>query len=246
MPTGTVISFQYLKKTGEKRSLCHGRTESYPYAVQGGSLLEVGAAYGTFCEEMQSRGHFKRIVAVEPTPDLARTCRSKGIETIETPIEKLVVKPEDLFDVIVSFEVIEHLFSPKDFVLHCGRMLKPGGLFIVTCPNAEGFDIAVLGQLCNNVDHEHLNYFNPSSLAILMENSGYGVLERQTPGRLDAELVRNKILSGEMDISHQPFLKTILVDNWETAGDAFQEFLAQNGLSSHLWMAARKRMDSQA
>jgi len=207
--------------------------------VSGDSLLEVGAAYGTFCEEMKTRGHFKRIIAVEPTPDLAKTCREKGIETIETPIEKLVVKPDGFFDVIVSFEVIEHLFSPKDFLLHCGRMLKPGGLFIVTCPNSEGFDIAVLGHLCNNVDHEHLNYFNPRSLAILMENCGYAVLESHTPGRLDAELVRNKILSGEMGVSQQPFLKQVLVDSWETVGNAFQEFLSKNGLSSHLWMAAK-------
>jgi 2-polyprenyl-3-methyl-5-hydroxy-6-metoxy-1,4-benzoquinol methylase/ribosomal protein S27E len=215
------------------------------YGVQGDSLLEVGAAYGTFCEEMKTRNYFKRIVAVEPTPDLANTCRKKGIETIETPVEKMVAKPEDLYDVIVSFEVIEHLFSPKDFILHCGRMLKPGGLFVVTCPNAEGFDISVLGPLCNNIDHEHLNYFNPSSLAILMESYGYDVLESQTPGRLDAELVRNKILSGEMDISQQPFLKKVLVENWETAGDAFQEFLAKNGLSSHLWMAVKKRKDNK-
>lgn len=210
------------------------------YGVPGDSLLEVGAAYGTFCEELKARRHFKRIMAVEPTPDLAETCRRKGIETIETPVEKLVTKPDDLFDVIVSFEVIEHLFSPKDFLLHCGRMLKSGGLFIVTCPNVEGFDIAVLGSLCNNVDHEHLNYFNPSSLALLMDNCGYSVLESQTPGILDAELVRNKVLSGEMDISQQYFLQQVLVNRWETVGDKFQEFLAHNGLSSHLWMVARK------
>ena len=53
-------------------------------------------------------------------------------------------------------------------------------------------------------------------------------------------LVRNKILAGEFDISTQPFLEKVLVDNWEQLGQSFQEFLVQHGLSSNMWMAARK------
>ena len=84
-------------------------------------IVEVGAGFGTFCEEMQKRNFFKRVIGVEPTPNLATTCRLKNIETIELPIEE--VKQTNLCDVLVSFEVIEHLFSPADFLKSAKNLL---------------------------------------------------------------------------------------------------------------------------
>ncbi len=210
------------------------------YNVATNNLLEIGAGFGTFCLEAQSRNTFKRIVAVEPTPKLAETCRKKGLEVIEDVIENITFSEHEKFDVVVNFEVIEHLFSPKDFILNCRRLLKVGGLFVVTCPNGQGFDFMVLGEKCNSLDHEHLNYFNPKSLSLLLENNGFEVLESLTPGKLDADLVRTKILEGELDVKDNPFLMHVLVERWEELGEKFQSFLAENNLSSHMWIVARK------
>jgi 2-polyprenyl-3-methyl-5-hydroxy-6-metoxy-1,4-benzoquinol methylase len=211
------------------------------YGVNMDSLLEIGAAFGTFCIEMMSRNVFKRVVAVEPTPGLAKTLREKGLQVIEDVIENIRFTEEEKFDLVANFEVIEHIFSPKQFIQQCRGLLKKNGLFIVTCPNGKGFDFEVLGDKCNSLDHEHLNYFNPHSLSLLLQNSGFEVLEALTPGRLDAELVRKKILSGELDVTNQPFLKKVLIDEWESAGPAFQDFLANSGLSSNLWIIARAK-----
>lgn len=208
------------------------------YGVGGGTLIEVGAGFGTFCEEVRKLGAFRRVVAVEPTPDLAATCRKKGLEVIDRPVEEADLAGERP-DVVASFEVIEHLFSPRDLLLRCREILAPGGLLVVTCPNVRGFDVAVLGKASNTVDVEHLNYFHPDSLGRLMTACGFEVLEALTPGELDAELVRKKALAGEFDLSGQPFLKQILLDEWPRVGEAFQRFLAANRLSSHLWVVAR-------
>ena len=207
--------------------------------VEGGVLLEVGAGFGTFCEEVRRLGLFREVIAVEPTPDLAETCRRRGLEVIEKPIQQIQLGA-DTIDVVANFEVIEHVFSPQEFLRSCSNLLSPGGLFIVTCPNVKGFDIAVLQNHSNSVDVEHLNYFHPASLSHLVEKCGFEVLEVLTPGRLDAELVRKKILAGEVDVSMQPFLKRVLIDEWELLGDKFQLFLAENLLSSHMWLVAKK------
>lgn len=210
--------------------------------IENGVLLEVGAGFGTFCEEVQRLGLFHRVIAVEPTPDLAETCRRRGLEVIEERIEKVRIK-RDTVDVVVSFEVIEHLFSPRDFLLSCATVLSPGGLLVITCPNVKGFDIAALQALSDSVDVEHLNYFHPASLSHLAGECGFETLEILTPGKLDVELVRKKILAGELDVSSQPFLKQILVDEWERVSDSFQQFLADNMLSSHMWLVMRKQED---
>ena len=213
------------------------------YAVNTNAILEVGAGFGTFCAEVKRRNVFTRVVAVEPTPDLASTCRGRGLEVLEMPVEQIQLDTSELFDVVASFEVIEHLFAPLDFVGHMSRLLKPGGIMMLACPNGQGFDIETLGAASNTVDHEHLNYFNPKSLGGLLVKSGLKILESFTPGKLDADLVRNKILEGEFDLIKQPFLRKVLIDEWESLGTAFQNFLVLSGMSSNMWIVARKSQD---
>jgi 2-polyprenyl-3-methyl-5-hydroxy-6-metoxy-1,4-benzoquinol methylase/ribosomal protein S27E len=209
------------------------------YNVAPDVLLEVGAGFGTFCQEVAAMGFFQRIIAVEPTPGLAATCRERGLEVVEDTIENALL-PLDFFNVIASFEVIEHLFDPQSFLRSCHRRLMTNGLLLVTCPNCHGFDLQTLGPLSDTIDHEHLNYFNPASLGQLLTRCGFEPLELLTPGKLDADLVREKLATGQLDGAQHPFLKTLLIDHWEDAGADFQRFLAEHRLSSHLWAVARK------
>lgn len=209
------------------------------------TLLEVGAGFGLFCEEMQKTGRFKRVIAVEPTPNLAQTCRERGLEVIEKPIEHIHVNQlntnNQKIDVIANFEVIEHLFSPRQFLEQCASLLDQDGILILTCPNGLGFDVATLGAVSDTVDTEHINLFNPGSLSLLLQQCGFTIIEVQTPGLLDAELVRNKVLDGKYSLEEQPFLKQVLIDEWETKGQAFQTFLMENRLSSNMMIVAQKR-----
>ncbi len=210
------------------------------YGVKSKSLLEVGAGFGTFCVELSKRKIFKDVVAVEPTPDLAEMCRSRGVTVIEEPIEHIRFPEGKEFGVIVNFEVIEHILSPYDFLTSCNRLLSPGGLLLLTCPNGKGFDVETLGTKSDTVDHEHLNYFNPTSIRVLFERCGFDVLEVSTPGKLDADLVRAKVLNGTYSLKDQPFLKRVLIDEWDTLGERFQNFLVANDLSSNMWVVATK------
>ena len=206
--------------------------------IKSHTLIEVGAGFGIFCEEVSKLSVFERIIALEPTPDLAETCRAKGLEVIELPVEK--VGEYEIADVVASFEVIEHLFSPRNFVEQCARLLRPGGLLVLTCPNVRGFDVATLGMLSNTFDHEHVNYFHTESLPALLKRCSFEIIDVRTPGQLDADIVRKHALDGALDLVEQPFLREVLVERWEELGQHFQSFLAANRLSSHMWVVGRK------
>jgi SAM-dependent methyltransferase len=207
------------------------------FQVPRGTLLEVGAGFGTFAALAAASAFFDRVVVIEPTPTMAAVCRARGVEVIEKRIEDAA---DEIGNVSVScaFEVIEHLFEPLRLVLGLHRLLAPGGLLVLSCPNGEGFDIATLGTHSPAIDPEHINLFNPDSLRCLVESAGFEVLIVHTPGRLDAEFVRDAALRGEVRLD--PFLQRVLVTEWERLGWPFQVFLAKHGLSSHMWMAARR------
>jgi 2-polyprenyl-3-methyl-5-hydroxy-6-metoxy-1,4-benzoquinol methylase len=208
------------------------------FNVPRGTLLEVGPGFGTFSALAATSGAFERVLAIEPTPDLATACRLRGVDVIEKRVEEAA---SDVLraSVVCAFEVIEHLFEPRQFITAVHRLLAPGGLLVLSCPNGEGFDIAMLGAGSLAVDAEHVNLFNPDSLRSLVESAGFGVLTVHTPGRLDAEFVREAALKGAVRLD--PFLQRVLIDEWDRLGWPFQVFLAEHSLSSHMWLAARRQ-----
>ncbi|MFN8121927.1 MAG: class I SAM-dependent methyltransferase [Thermoleophilia bacterium] len=209
------------------------------FGVPRGTLLEVGAGFGVFAGLAHESGAFERVIAVEPTPTGAAACRDRGVEVVEAGIEDAAeLLPQ--VDVACSFETIEHLFDPGRFVADVARVIRPGGLLVLSCPNSAGFDIRELWERSPYVDPEHINLFTPRSLSGLLERSGFTVESVITPGRLDAEWVREAVLAGEHELGKRSFLRRVLIDEWETMGGPFQRFLAENGLSSHMWIAARR------
>jgi len=68
------------------------------------------------------------------------------------------------FDTVVSFETIEHLRDPERFVSECVRVLRPGGLFIVSTPNRDLWS----PHSSSPFFHPHVREFNRKEfLAIL-------------------------------------------------------------------------------
>jgi SAM-dependent methyltransferase len=210
------------------------------FHISFGCLAEAGPGFGTFASLAMNSGRFGRVVAVEPTPEMADACRQRGVEVIQKCVEEIGNELQGV-NAAVAFEVIEHLFDPRVFLQAMADRLTAGGLLVLSCPNGLGFDIAMLGPEALAVDAEHVNLFNPDSLARLVTSCGFDVLEVTTPGRLDAEFVREAVLSGRHSLAANPFLQRILIDEWPHLGKPFQTFLADNGLSSHMWLAARKK-----
>lgn len=208
--------------------------------LNGGMLVEVGAAHGVFCDEIRKLGLFDRIVAVEPTPDLAQECRDLGFETRESPWEQ--VQLDVPAQIIANFEVIEHLFDPGAFLRWCHANLVDGGHVMLTCPNIAGFDTVCLGQASGAVDHEHINLFTPESLCLLMSKCGFTVVESSTPGRLDVELVQRGLEAGDItDEDLGPVVSRLVRHPDPKVAADLQKLLVTAGMSSSLFVLARKQ-----
>jgi 2-polyprenyl-3-methyl-5-hydroxy-6-metoxy-1,4-benzoquinol methylase len=203
------------------------------------SIVDIGAGFGTFCDLLKKSGYFSKVVAIEPSLEGYLNCKKKNINVINDVIENVRFKKNNKFQIVTSFEVIEHLFSPKDFLLNIKKHLTSKGLMIFSCPNGEGFDVRFLGKASNTIDHEHLNYFNTDSIKTLLKKSGYKALEVFTPGKLDISIIQSYVNTKSV-IVKDFFYQKIFNKKNQILKNNFQDFIANNNLSSSMFVIAKK------
>ncbi len=83
-------------------------------------------------------------------------------------------QPEDSFEVVTIFQVLEHIIDPKSLLLKVRKMLKEKGVFILEIPN---LDKPSSQNLANYFDFEHVNYFEVGSITNLLAAIGFSVEE---------------------------------------------------------------------
>lgn len=77
--------------------------------------------------------------------------------------------PKDSVDVVVNFQVIEHLWDQPQFVAECRRVLRPGGLLLMSTPNR----ITFTPDRDTPVNPFHTRELNASELTELLASGGF-------------------------------------------------------------------------
>lgn len=139
----------------------------------GGRLLEIGVGAGFFLKSAARAGWEACGTEVsEACFDYA--VREHRLDVRREAAEALSFE-RDSFDVVVMFDVIEHLFDPALVVRLMNNVLRPGGLLVVGTPNYDALARRMLGvewAIISPVDH--LYYFNETTLDRLLGTGGFG------------------------------------------------------------------------
>ena len=141
----------------------------------GGLVMDVGCGYGFFLAEMAQRGW--QVQGVEIAPSGVRHARERlRLPVISQPLESLQW-PENRFDVVTLFYVIEHLGDPEAMLMRLRRWLKPDGLLLLRWPHSTPI-VRLLGPAAGRLDLYHTPFhmydFSPRSMAALLTRCGFG------------------------------------------------------------------------
>ncbi len=210
---------------------------SFP-EIRSGRLADIGAGFGLFLEELKKLWPESDIVAIEPSVGMAKICRDKGLQVLQSTLEE--VASAEKFNLLTAFELFEHLHDPIPFVEKVRDLLNPGGYLFLTTLNGLGFDIQILWERAKSVSPpHHLNFFNPGSIRRLLERVGFDIIEISTPGQLDWDIIEGAYRHEGTDPGR--FFRTLSKYGTAEAKSDLQGWIRRHNLSSHMRLIARKR-----
>lgn len=144
-------------------------------------LLDVGCSSGAFLMSACRLGF--RAEGVEPSADAAHTARSAGLAVFTGYLEQARF-PDASFDAVTLIEIVEHLRDALALLTECARILKPGGVMLITTPNAHSWTARAMGArwagFSLNDMGGHISFFNPQSMRILATRCGLEVHHLET------------------------------------------------------------------
>ena len=145
-----------------------------------GSILDIGCSSGGFLSTM--KGTDWELYGIEMEESTAERAREGTGATVF--VGDAIVAPfqRSSFDVITAFDVLEHVYSPQQFLTRVLAWLKPGGIFYAMMPNIDSWEARVFGAHWYGLElPRHLFHFSPTSLRHLMGKIGFEEVCVKTP-----------------------------------------------------------------
>ena len=138
-----------------------------------GKLLDIGCGLGYLIEQAGKEGW--EAMGLEISDYAVKVCLDKKLEVLKGQVEKLGSFSSS-FDVIVAQDVLEHVFSPENFLNRINKLLKNNGLLVLELPNNSSLRAKLFGKAwIEYIPPVHLNFFDKSTLNRILWNHGFEV-----------------------------------------------------------------------
>lgn len=141
----------------------------------GGSILEIGCGSGLMLAAFRRRGW--RVLGLERTEEVAEIGRrAHGLEIAAIPVQRL--SQSSSFDLILLFNVLEHIDDPLSLLKECANRLAPNGRLIIVVPNFSSWQARVAGPRWFHLDvPRHLIHFTPETLRVMLGRAGLRITQ---------------------------------------------------------------------
>ncbi len=140
-----------------------------------GRLLEIGAATGSFLNQMRRRGWITEGVELSQYA-VGRAQENYGLNLFCG--DYVEFNSEYGFDVICMFQTLEHMLSPNKVLQKAYSDLNRGGILVVEVPNFNAWDIKwdEERKILQYDLPRHVNHFTPKFLKKILQELGFKVI----------------------------------------------------------------------
>jgi SAM-dependent methyltransferase len=141
----------------------------------GRRVLDLGCRYGALTRAYAAGND---VVGVDVDREALAEAAKLGIDTRWADVDEPLPFEDASFDVVVAGELLEHVRDPQRLVGEAARLLRPGGTFVGSVPNAFRLKNRLrflLGRKPED-DPTHLHMFSPADVRALLEEFGQAEL----------------------------------------------------------------------
>lgn len=153
---------------------------SDPLTPHGGTLLDIGCGTGNFLAVARDAGY--HVTGIELDRKAARFAKERlGLQRVLplTISEFAAQHPQEQFDVVTFFEVLEHQAAPVEFLQRVRACLRTGGFIALSVPNRERW---LTGPDVLDYPPNHFLRWNAAALKKFLSVQGFEVLSlREQP-----------------------------------------------------------------
>jgi colanic acid biosynthesis glycosyl transferase WcaI len=169
---------------GYRREILGREAEAVKAFVPGGSLLDVGCATGTFFDNFPE-GRW-RLFGVDTSGLGVEQARANRRAQVFRGTLTEAQFPADFFDVVTILDTIYYTRDPRAELREVRRILKEGGLLAIEIPGLTYTFLREKDPVCWLVDgrpsrglanSHHLYYFSPKTIRLLLEETGFRLIQ---------------------------------------------------------------------
>jgi 2-polyprenyl-3-methyl-5-hydroxy-6-metoxy-1,4-benzoquinol methylase len=144
----------------------------WPFSFRNKVVADVGCGAGSFIDHIA--GLASEVIAIEPTKMYHDSLSDRGYKVFSYANEAKT-KFNNGVDIIVSFQVIEHVENPIEFLKEIYSLVKKGGKLIIATPNHDDILMKLLPKSFPSFFYRraHRWYFDEESLSYCLEQSGF-------------------------------------------------------------------------
>ena len=171
-----VVDDAYLENLPAKRgTFAHAYRQLRPWLPEPGRLLEAGSYCGLFLEQAKAKGW--SVTGIEPSRWASEYSRaSSGLYVLQGSFEETAASLPADFDLVVSWDVLEHVPEPMRFLKTAHDHLKPGGIVALSTIDIDSRFARLMGRRWPWIMEMHLYYFGGGSLERMLRDTGFEVL----------------------------------------------------------------------
>lgn len=154
-------------------------------------LFELGCGNGSVAHELAQRGW--DVTGVDPSVEgIAQANHAHPDLKLHTgsAYDDLAAR-YDQFPVVLSLEVVEHVYFPRQYAATVFSLLQEGGTAILSTPYHgywKNLALALSGKLDRHFtalwDHGHIKFWSMKTLALLLEEAGFCDIRFERVGRI--------------------------------------------------------------
>jgi 2-polyprenyl-6-hydroxyphenyl methylase/3-demethylubiquinone-9 3-methyltransferase len=151
--------------------------------LRGKTVLDVGCGGGILAESMAARG--AKVTGIDLGGANIEVARLHLLESgaevdyRQVSVEQLAADSPESFDAVTCMEMLEHVPDPASVIAACGRLVRPGGLVLLSTinrnPKAYLYAVVgaeyVLGMLPKGT-HDYARFIRPSELGAWLRAAG--------------------------------------------------------------------------